>query len=99
MGERPIGSRLDSDTRTSLEEELVDSGQIPPKYTVSVTGWLVGYRFDTTRPRWGEYSHVHTRPTLMLEDTPNNKRRRMHGSGGTILFDDDYYSSRSLLQS
>ena len=50
----------------------------------------VGYRFDTTRPRWGEYSHAHTRPNLMLEDMPSNKRRRMHGSGESILFDYDY---------
>ena len=91
MGERPIGPRLDSDARTSLEEQLVDTGQLPAKY---VTGPAMadrrGHRFDTTRPRWGEYSHVHTRPTLMLEDMPSHKRRRMHGSGESFLFDDDY---------
>ena len=91
MGERSIGPRLDSDTRTSLEEELIDTGQLPTKY---VTGPGLfgrrGHRFDTTRPRWGEYSHAHTRRNLMLEDMPSNKRRRMHGSGESILFDDDY---------
>ena len=73
------------------EEQLVDTGQLPAKY---VTGPAMadrrGHRFDTTRPRWGEYSHVHTRPTLMLDDMPSHKRRRMHGSGESILFDDDY---------
>ena len=96
MGERPIGPRLSRDPdrfqfQDALEEELIDTGQLPAKY---VTGPAMadrrGHRFDTTRPRWGEYSHVHTRPTLMLEDMPSHKRRRMHGSGESILFDDDY---------
>ena len=76
LGERPIGPRLSRDPdrfrfQDALEEELIDTGQLPAKY---VTGPAMadrrGHRFDTTRPRWGEYSHVHTRPTLMLEDMP-----------------------------
>ena len=90
VGERPIGPRLSRDPdrfrfQDALEEELIDTGQIPAKYVTEARN-----RFDTTRPRWGEYSHVHTRPTLMLEDMPSHKRRRMHGSGESILLDDDY---------
>ena len=90
LGERPIGPRLSRDPdrfrfQDALEEELIDTGQLPAKYVTEARN-----RFDTTRPRWGEYSNVHTRPTLMLDDMPSHKRRRMHGSGESILFDDDY---------
>eukprot|EP01048_Picozoa_sp_COSAG05_P001923 COSAG05_NODE_71_length_22071_cov_17.527149_4_plen_87_part_00 len=37
MGERPIGPRLDSYTRTSLEEQLIDTGQLPANSKVCNT--------------------------------------------------------------